>query len=127
VPPFLSDAWLAAMDAAAKADGELREQAAEAELVVQQVVTGAGPDGGEVAYAVVLTAEEVAVRPGRVDEPTVTFTQSLATAEAVANGECSAQQAFIDGDLRVGGDLVALAARHRALTKLGDVFAAARG
>lgn len=126
MPPFLSAGWLAAMDAAAKADDQLRAAAAEADLVVQQVVTGAGPDGGEVAYAVVLTAEEVAVRSGRVDDPTVIFTQSLATAEAVVHGERSAQQAFIDGDLRVGGDLVALAARHRALARLSDVFAAVR-
>lgn len=127
MPPFLSDAWLAALDAAAKADDELRAAAAEADLVVQQVVTGAGADGGEVAYVLVLTADEVAVRAGRVEEPTVTFTQALPTAVAIASGERSAQQAFIDGDLRVGGDVGALAARHRALTRLGDVFAAARG
>ena len=123
MPPFLSDAWIEALDAAAKADDELRAAAAEAELVVQQVVVD-GDD--EVAYVVVLTAAEVAVRPGRADEATVTITQDRAVAEQIAAGERSALQSFIDGDVHVRGDVVALATRHRALARLGDVFAAVR-
>lgn len=127
MPAFLSDEWIAALDAAAKADGELREAAAEVDAVVQQVVRDPAAPGGEVAWALVLTAGEVAVRAGRVDEPTVTFTQDRPVAEAIAEGRLAAQQAFIDGDLQVGGDLGSVAGRHRVLAQLPDVFAAARG
>lgn len=120
---FLSPEWIARLDEVARADLELAEAAAEADLVVQQVVVD-GAD--EVAYHVVLRAGEVAVRPGRAEAPTVTFTQDRATAEAVAAGDLSAQQAFIDGKVRLGGDTVALAERAKVLARLGDVFAAVR-
>ena len=123
MPPFLSDAWIAALDEAARADEELRLVAAEADLVIQQVVV----DGDhEVAYAVILTADEVAVRPGFVEAPTVTFTQDRHTAEEVASGARSALQAFVDGEIRVRGDVVSLSERHRVLAKLSDVFASVR-
>lgn len=123
MPAFLSDEWLAALDAAARADEQLQAAAAEADLVVQQVVV----DGDhEVAYVVVLAADEVSVRPGRAEAPTVTITQDRHTAEAVAAGDRSALQAFIDGEVRVRGDVVALAGRHKALARLGDVFASVR-
>lgn len=128
---FLSPEWINRLDEVARADPELADAAAEADLVVQQVVVGGdaeGPAGGagEVAYHVVLRAGEVAVRPGRADAPTVTFTQDRATAEAVAAGELSAQQAFIDGKVRLGGDTVALAERAKVLARVGDAFAAVR-
>lgn len=114
-----------ALDAAARADDELRAAAAEADLVVQQVVVD--DDGAEVAaWTVVLTEDEVAVRSGHVEDFTVRFTQTRATAEAIARGELAALEAFIDGDLRIGGDVNALAERHRVLGRLGDVFAAVR-
>jgi hypothetical protein len=125
VPPYLSDEWIEALDAAARADDELQAAATEADLVVQQVVVD--DEGAEVAaWYVVLTADEVAVRSGRTDDFTVRFTQSRATAEAIALGERAALQAFIDGEVRIGGDVNALATRHRALARLGDVFATVR-
>jgi hypothetical protein len=125
VPPFLSDEWIEALDAAATGDDELRAAAAEADLVIQQVVVDeAGEDLA--AWVVTLTADEVGVRSGRTEDFTVRFTQSRATAEAIARGEQAALQAFIDGQLRIGGDVNALATRHRVLARLGDVFATVR-
>jgi hypothetical protein len=125
VPALFSDEWVEALDAAARADDGLREAAAEADLVIQQVVVD---DAGEdvAAWVVTLTADEVSVRSGRTEDFTVRFTQARSTAEAVARGEQAALQAFIDGQLRIGGDVNALATRHRVLARLGDVFAQVR-
>jgi hypothetical protein len=125
VPPFLSDEWIEALDVAARADEELRAAAAEADLVIQQVVVDESGDD-VAAWFVTLKADEVSVRSGRTEDFTVRFTQSRATAAAVARGEQAALQAFIDGDMRIGGDVNALATRHRVLAKLGDVFATVR-
>jgi hypothetical protein len=123
VPEHLSPAWIAAL-AEAAAHAEAPEGV---ELVVQQVVVDGGPDGDEVAYAVEVGSGALRVHPGRVDAPDVTITQDRATAAAIARGDLSAQSAFLEGRLRVGGDLVAALAAARVLSALPDVFQAPRG
>jgi putative sterol carrier protein len=122
VAEHLSPAWIAALAEAAS-----QAEAPEGiDLVVQQVVIDGGPEGAEAAYAVEVAGGRVAVRAGRVDAPDITFTQDRATATAIARGELSAQSAFLDGRLRVGGDLSAALAAARVLSSLTDVFGAAR-
>jgi predicted lipid carrier protein YhbT len=118
---FLTDAWLDELDTAARA----ATVAAELRVVVQQVVPD-GPDGHEVTYVVEAADGRLTVRPGRVEHPDVTFTQDRATALAIHRGELSAQAAFMEGRLRLGGDLRAVIGRAGALAALDDVFAAAR-
>jgi putative sterol carrier protein len=117
---FLSDAWIADLDAAARA-AVVPEGL---QVVVQQVVVG--DDGAEVAYAVRVGHGTVRVEPGRASDADVTFTQPRAVAAAIARGELSAQAAFLAGDLRVGGDLAAVLEGSRALGALSDVFEPAR-
>lgn len=89
-----SEAWLAAFAAvAATVDVE-----PGAEAVVQHELT----DGGA-SWHVVVAGGRVDVRQGRHPAPDVTFTEDRATAAAIAAGELSAQQAFVDGRLRVRG------------------------
>jgi predicted lipid carrier protein YhbT len=121
VAGFLTDEWFDDLDAAARdssVDPDLR-------LVIQQVVTG-GSDARDVAYVVTAADGAIAVRRGRADAPDITFTQDRVTAEAIHRGELSAQTAFIEGRLRLGGDLRAVIERSSALAAIDDVFAAAR-
>ena len=119
----LSPEWIAALDEAARASAALREAASELNLTVQQVVT----DGDEeVAWYVCLRSGDVAVRPGRSGDSDVSFTQDRDTARAIADGELSAQAAFMAGRLRTGGDLTVLLAHRDALADLDDVFADVR-
>ena len=125
----LSPEWIAALDEAAKASDALREAADGLDLTVQQVVTDAGPDlgdDGQVAWYVRLRHGDVAIRPGRADHADVTFTQDRATSRAIADGELSAQAAFMAGRLRTGGDLTRLLDHREALADLDDVFADVR-
>ncbi len=118
---FLSAEWLSELDAAAGA----ASAPADLRLVVQQVVLG--DDGTELAaYAVRITDGAVQVIPGRAPDADVTFTQDRATAAAIARGELAAQRAFLDGHLRVGGDLTRVLDASRQLVGVVDVFAPAR-
>ena len=119
----LSPEWIAALDEAARTSTSLRELAADLDLTVQQVVTD---DDGEVAWYVRLRGGDVGVHPGRAEVADVTFTQDRATARAIADGELSAQAAFMAGRLRTGGDLTQLLAHRDALAGLDDVFADVR-
>ena len=56
----------------------------------------------------------------------MSFTQDRATAVAIAQGSLSAQVAFMDGRLRLGGDLRSVLARAGDLAALDDAFAATR-
>ncbi len=121
---FLSPAWLAALDRAARSDRSLATATAELDLVVEQRVTGT--PSGEVVFHVVLDHGTASVAAGAAPAPTVTFTQDLTTARAIASGAESAQRAFMTGSLRVGGDLRALIDNQAALAVLEDVFAEVR-
>jgi len=118
---FLTDAWLADLETAARAAAV----ATASPLVLQQIVPD-GPDGHEVAYALVVADGRLRVERGRVTDPDLTFTQDRATAEAIHRGELSAQSAFMQGRLRLGGDLRAVIDRAGELAAIDDVLAGAR-
>jgi len=124
---FLSDDWLAAMDAAARqrsvpADDPL----ADVSLVVEQVVTG-GP-----RWRLVIDHGRCSVVPLAPDadagaDPDVRLTSDRATVAAIASGERPALDAFIAGDLVLGGDVRSLLAHRAAVEVLGDLFAEVKG
>lgn len=121
---FLSEAWVEALDAAAKADeGLATATGGLAFSVEQEVVDG---DGHGVRYHVVFDHGVVSVRPGPLPDATVRFSLDRETAAAIASGSGSAQRAFMAGRLRVGGDLRVLLEHGEVLGQLGDVFAEVR-
>ena len=117
---FLSPEWISDLDASAEA----LDVPSGLQLVVQQIVSDG--DAREVSYVIEIGEGRVQVRPGRVEGADITFAQDRATAEAIARGEISAQEAFLAGRLRVGGDLRAVMDRSRELAAVSDVFASAR-
>lgn len=127
MPRFLSDEWIADLDAAAARsealDGILADSVLE-ELVVEHVVTDL-PEArtAEAAFHLVLGAGPARVRAGRAAAPTVSFTQTYATARNIASGAASAQAAFMSGALRLGGRVDLLLAHHTVLVGVDDVFA----
>ncbi len=127
MPTFLSDEWIAALDAAASAApglvGVLPPDAEVSELVIQHVIDD---EGTERAFHVVLGPGPAHAHSGRADHPTITFSQDRATAAAIASGSASAQSAFMAGELRLGGRVDLLLAHHGALADLDDVFAEVR-
>jgi putative sterol carrier protein len=120
---FLSEEWIEALDAALRDDREALRATAGARIAVAQVVTD-GP-GGRVAYTVQVDDGSARVRGGDAGAD-VTFTQDHATATAIARGELAAQAAFIEGRLRVGGDLALLMEHTQVLAGLDTALARAR-
>jgi len=58
--------------------------------------------------------------------PDLRFTTDYATAARIAAGGLGAQRAFVEGRLRVGGDLSLLIRHHKALSTIDDVLAGVR-
>lgn len=118
----MSPEWIASLDSAARGDDEVRRAAAELDVVIQQTVTGVPPDHHRHSYHVVLTPSAVGVREGPAAGPTISFTADYHTAIAISRGQLDAQSAFVEGRLRVGGDLRRLLDAQTALAGLTHVF-----
>lgn len=115
---FLSDAWVAAADAALD-----RLAPVPGPLVVGVTVTG-GP-GGDRRYRLVLGPDRVGAEPGP-GPATVTMTLTWDLAVAVNQGRESAQRAFLDGRLMLGGDPVVLLGHAGRLAAIDDALAPLR-
>jgi hypothetical protein len=121
---YLSDEWVAALDTAVRDDHALSELAREAPLVIEQVVTGT--PNGERTFHVTLRREAIGARSGPAAEPTIRLTTDYRTASAIARGVERAQAAFLDGRIRVGGDISVLVEARASLARIDDVTAPLR-
>jgi hypothetical protein len=124
VAEFLSTAWVAALDAAARSSAALAACTDGERFVVEQRVLLA--DGHEAVHHVRFADGTVRVLEGADDGPDVVLTTDLETATALARGEVTAQSALADGRLLVRGRLDRLTRHGGALAKLDDVFASVR-
>lgn len=117
---FLGDAWLAAIDEALAGvppppDGS--------RVSIEYRVLG-GPEGD--------TVHQITLGPDRISahrplfEPALTLTLSWDLAVAINQGAVSAQGAFLDGRIRVGGDPGLLPTHQLYLAKIDDTVASVR-
>ncbi len=129
---YLSPEW---MDAAreALADDALTAALSGVTLTVEQVVADAPGDGPDAAGATRAAGWHILIDDGRVTlaigpaaQPDLRFTTSYETAAQIASGVLSAQRAFVEGRLRVGGDLSLLITHQRAVAAVDDALAAVR-
>ena len=109
---YLSDEWLT------KADESVRSlPPLDRSLKIGFLVTE-GPDG-ERAYTLDLGPTRVAVQLS-IASPDVTFTLTWTEATAIAQGERSAQRAFLDGTVTLTGDTAKLIGHDMALVSATD-------
>jgi putative sterol carrier protein len=118
---YLSLEWIDAVAARVAADGTLAGLAHEHEIGLSQVVTD-GPEG-DVTYHLQVGGGAIAFAPGVADPEHVRMEQSWDTAVAVATGALNAQEAFIDGQIRLHGDQGRLLAAQPVFGALDAVFA----
>jgi hypothetical protein len=105
-------------------DASLRGATAGVRLTVEHVVTG-GPEG-TIRWHVTIDDGEVGLADGPAVAPDLRFTTDYATAAQIATGELGAQRAFVEGRLRVGGDLGMLIRHQKALSTIDDALAGVR-
>ena len=119
VAEFLSDAWIEALDRAARTVPRLAGIAEHDALVVEQRVRR---EQDEVVYAVRFDHDGVRVLHGSADAPDLVLRTDAATARAIQRGTTTAQEAVATGRLKVGGRLERIRALGEALRTLDDVF-----
>lgn len=117
MPAYLSEEWIQEADAALRASG-LCTPDGERFAVEQRV--------GEVVYHMVFDGDGASVHSGPADDPAVVIHQRWATAAAIAQGEMSAEEAVLNGQIAIEGDPLSLMAHHRMLANAEDVFADVR-
>ncbi|MDH3299714.1 MAG: SCP2 sterol-binding domain-containing protein [Acidimicrobiia bacterium] len=94
-------------------------------VTVAVKVVGLPGDRGDVRYQLVLGPDRVRILPVDGDETDnghgdATLTMSYDVASAIARGEIGAQRAFLDGEVRLGGDTTALLGHQARLAEIED-------
>jgi hypothetical protein len=130
---YLGPEWMAAARRAVAVVDRLGDAAAGIRLTIEHVATdvptwpwtrgAAGPLDGTIRWHVTIEGGRVQLAEGPAPQPDLRFTADYATAAAIARGELSAQRAFAEGRLRVGGDLSLLVRHQRALATVDDAMA----
>jgi hypothetical protein len=131
VVEYLSPEWLAAAATLVAADPSLAAAASAHDLVVEYRVDHPAADGADdpldpVVYHLRLSGGGASLEPGTAPDADVRFRCDRATALAVARGDLGAQRAFMEGRLRIGGDVRAIVAAQEVLAAVGDVLAPIR-
>jgi len=122
---YLSLDWIEAMGRAVAASDSLASVAGTCRIAVTQAVTGT-PDG-DVTYHLVVGDGSASFGPGPAPGEDVRLEQSWETARGVALGEINAQEVFIDGSLRITGDVQKLITNEAVFAALNSVFDELRG
>ncbi len=118
MPEFLSKAWIDELctKLSTSDDPTLRE----VDLTLQQIVTDA--PGGLVAYWLTFDRGDVSGEIGRAEAADVTFEMDQATALALAGAELNHQAAFMQGMLKVTGNMGKLLQNQAALRTLAPAM-----
>ena len=118
---YLSEEWLAAADRAVRD----ASPAPSGSLVIdQRVELEDGQPATSIRWRTTLGAESrVAVVSDDADPADAVFSQSFATARAVAQGDTDAHQAFLLGDIRFEGSIDALITHRAAFEWLEQALA----
>ena len=101
---FLSEEWGTAVREALNANENFKNAAKGVEICIQQVISNV-PGQGEVKYWTKISNGTVEGGIGDAPSPDVTIAQDYETAAALNRGELNAQAAFMQGKLKVTGNM----------------------
>lgn len=104
---FLSEEWAQQVTDALNSSDEFQSAASGQQVKLQQVVTDT-PDGGEAKYYFTLDGGNAQVAVGELSDAEATLTQSYDTAVAITKQELNAQNAFMQGKLKIQGNMMKL-------------------
>ena len=117
---YLSLDWIAELTRVVASDDTLRALADDHEIGVTQVVSD-GPEG-DVTYHLQVADGAASFGAGAADPEHVRMEQSWDTAVAVATGALNAQEAFVNGHIRLFGDQQRLLEAQPVFGALDAVF-----
>jgi len=110
---FLSDEWLSEVESRLNSNEGFQTAAKGQAARLQQQISGTPM--GDVTYGFVLDAGKVSMAKGEIENPEATVSQDYDTAVAVSKLELSGQQAFMQGKLKVAGNLMKIMQLQGAL------------
>ena len=103
---FLTDEWASAMTEALNSSEEFKSAAGSQQVKLQQVVTDAPQ--GETKYYFELDNGTAKVATGELPDAEATLTQNYETAVAITKQELNPQNAFMQGKLKITGNMMKL-------------------
>lgn len=118
---FLSEEWSEQAIAALNASDDVRSATKDIRFTIQQVITGSGTE--EARYWVTLNDGSVDGGIGDAPAADVTITQDYETAGAITRAELNPQAAFMQGKLRVTGNMGKLLQHQGAMAAIFPVLA----
>jgi putative sterol carrier protein len=121
---YLSLEWIDAVATNVATNEQLGELADAHEIGITQVVSD-GPEG-EVTYHLQVGDGRIDFAAGPADPEHVRMEQTWETAVAVATGSLNAQEAFVNGHIRLHGDQQRLLDAQPVFGALDSVFSAVR-
>ena len=127
--PFLSEEWFEAVRTIqAEHAAEEASQLAGQNLTMNQVVTDVPPGGEQRTYHMKIADGKLDWGEGEVEGADVTLTLDYDTAKTVLVGgdPQAGMQAFMQGKIKIAGDMTKLMAMQGGMTGGGDAAAAIR-
>ena len=119
---YLSLDWIEAVGLRVAGDTELQKIGATVSVGITQVVTD-GPEG-TIIYHLQVGNNAVTFGAGPSDPEDVRLEQEWETAVDVATGAMTAEDAFISGSIRIGGDAQMLLQSQEVFAALDPIFVA---
>jgi putative sterol carrier protein len=104
---FLSEAWAQAMTNALNSSEDFKKAATGQQAKLQQVVTDT-PEGGDAKYYFKLEGGAAEIALGELADAEATISQNYETAAAINKQELNAQNAFMQGKLKIQGNMMKL-------------------
>lgn len=104
---FLSEEWAQEVTNALNNSDEFQSAASGQQVKLQQVIQDT-PEGGEQKYYFELDGGKVQVSLGELADAEATLTQSYDVAVAILKQELNAQNAFMQGKLKISGNMMKL-------------------
>ncbi|HYI45818.1 MAG TPA: SCP2 sterol-binding domain-containing protein, partial [Actinomycetota bacterium] len=104
---FLTEEWASTMTEKLNASDDFKSAAANQQVKLQQVVTDT-PEGGESKYYFTIEGGEAQVALGEISDAEATITQNYETAVAINKQELNAQNAFMQGKVKISGNMMKL-------------------
>ncbi|MGH2787196.1 MAG: SCP2 sterol-binding domain-containing protein [Actinomycetota bacterium] len=104
---FLTEEWAQAMTEALNSSEDFKKAATGQQAKLQQVVSDS-PQGGEVKYYFKLEDAAAEVALGELADAEATISQNYDTAVAINKQELNPQNAFMQGKLKISGNMMKL-------------------